>query len=103
EAWPAMVSGLLSVRSQLEEATPMLPLDLLRIPMFSLSVLTSICSFTAQMLAFVALPFLMQLTCHFSPLETGMIITPWPLATAIAATISGRLADRYPAGVLGAA
>ncbi len=103
EAVAAILFGVLFVRSQLEEAAPMLPLDLLRIPMFSLSVLTSICSFTAQMLAFVALPFLMQLTLHFSAVETGLLITPWPLATGIAAPISGRLADKYPAGVLGAA
>ncbi|MGA9796480.1 MAG: MFS transporter [Rhizomicrobium sp.] len=102
EAVAAIVFGILFVRSQLEEAAPMLPLDLLRIPMFSLSVLTSVCSFIAQMLAFVALPFLMQLTLHFSAVETGFLVTPWPLATGIAATISGRLADRYPAGVLGA-
>jgi DHA2 family multidrug resistance protein-like MFS transporter len=102
EAVAALVFGILFVRSQLEETVPLLPLDLLRIPMFSLSVLTSICSFTAQMLAFVALPFLLQLTLHFSAVETGLLITPWPLATGIAAPISGRLADKYPAGVLGA-
>jgi DHA2 family multidrug resistance protein-like MFS transporter len=103
EAVAAIVFGVLFVRSQLKDAAPLLPLDLLRIPMFSLSVLTSICSFMAQMLAFVALPFLLQLTLHFSAVETGLLITPWPLATGIAATISGRLADRYPAGILGAA
>jgi MFS transporter, DHA2 family, multidrug resistance protein len=103
EAIAALVFGVLFVRSQLEETVPLLPLDLLRIPMFSLSICTSICSFTAQMLAFVALPFLLQLTLHFSAVETGLLITPWPLATGIAAPISGRLADKYPAGVLGAA
>jgi len=30
-----------------------------------------------------------------------LLMTPWPLATAIAAPIAGRLADRYPAGALG--
>jgi DHA2 family multidrug resistance protein-like MFS transporter len=28
-------------------------------------------------------------------------MTPWPVAVAIAAPIAGRLADRYPAGILG--
>jgi DHA2 family multidrug resistance protein-like MFS transporter len=29
-------------------------------------------------------------------------MTPWPLTTAVVAPIAGRLADRYPAGLLGA-
>jgi len=33
---------------------------------------------------------------------TGLLMTPWPLAAAVAAPIAGRLADRYPAGILGA-
>lgn len=51
------VVGYLFVRSQLRKPYPLLPFDLLRIPIFSLSVFTSICSFVAQMLALVALPF----------------------------------------------
>ncbi|MDI5434884.1 hypothetical protein MJM45_31305, partial [Salmonella enterica subsp. enterica serovar Kentucky] len=39
---------------------PLLPIDLLRIPLFSLSIGTSICSFCAQMLAMVSLPFYLQ-------------------------------------------
>jgi DHA2 family multidrug resistance protein-like MFS transporter len=35
--------------------------------------------------------------------ETGLLITPWPLAIAVAAPVAGYLADRYPAGLLGAA
>ena len=30
-------------------------------------------------------------------------MTPWPLATALLAPISGRLSDRYPVGILGTA
>ena len=30
-----------------------------------------------------------------------MLITPWPVTVAIIAPIAGRLADRYPAGILG--
>ena len=51
------VVGYLFVRSQLRKPYPLLPFDLLRIPIFSLSVFTSICSSVAQMLALVALPF----------------------------------------------
>ena len=46
-----LVLGYIYVRSQLDRKYPMLPFDLLRIPVFSMSVLTSIISFTAQMTA----------------------------------------------------
>jgi DHA2 family multidrug resistance protein-like MFS transporter len=97
-----LVFGFALVKRQSMTAAPLLPVDLLRIPMFSLSVGTSICSFAAQMLALVSLPFLLQRSLGFTPVETGLLITPWPLAVAVTAPISGWLADRYPAGLLGA-
>jgi DHA2 family multidrug resistance protein-like MFS transporter len=78
-----------------------LPVDLLRIPVFALSVATSVCSFCAQMLAFVSLPFLFQNTLGLTQVETGLLITPWPVAIVFAAPIAGILSDRYSAGILG--
>jgi DHA2 family multidrug resistance protein-like MFS transporter len=80
---------------------PLLPVDLLRIPIFALSIATSIASFCAQMLAFVALPFYLQHRFGYSAVEIGLLITPWPIAVAFAAPIAGRLVERYPAGLLG--
>lgn len=93
--------GYLLVKRQLSRSAPLLPVDLLRIPIFALSVGTSISSFAAQMLALVSLPFLFQLELHYSAVETGLFITPWPIAIGIVAPIAGHLADRYPAGLLG--
>src|SRR6185437_12730432 len=87
---------------QFHQAWPLLPVDLLRIPLFALSIGTSICSFLAQMLAYVALPFYLQDELGRGAVATGLLMTPWPLATAVAAPIAGRLADRYPVGILGA-
>ena len=36
-----------------------------------------------------------------SQVETGLLMTPWPLTVAVIAPFAGRLADRYPAGILG--
>jgi len=97
----AMVFGFVLVTRQLAQTSPMLPVDLLRIPLFALSVATSICSFIGQSMALVALPFLFENTLGRGQVETGLLLTPWPLAVAVIAPFTGRLADRYPAGLLG--
>jgi len=90
------------VRHELERETPLIPFDLLRIRSFSLSIATSVCSFTGQMAALVALPFEIERLGH-GAVATGLLMTPWPVAVAFAAPLAGRLADRFPAGILGGA
>jgi DHA2 family multidrug resistance protein-like MFS transporter len=97
----ALVAGVVLVRRQLSRPNPLLPVDLLRRPIFALSLATSISAFMAQMLAYVALHFHLQYVLGRDAVTTGLLMTPWPLATAVAAPIAGRLADRYPAGILG--
>jgi DHA2 family multidrug resistance protein-like MFS transporter len=88
------VLGFAFVRRQRILAHPMLPLDLVALPRFSLAAVTSLWSFIAQGLAFVALPFLVQVAYGYSPLVSGLLFTPWPLSIAVVAPIAGRLADR---------
>ncbi|HUD50044.1 MFS transporter, partial [Parvibaculum sp.] len=102
EAVALLVCGVWLVRRQLAEKAPLLPIDLLRIPIFALSICTSILSFAGQMLAFVALPFYLQNQLGRNEVETGLLLTPWPIVLMIVGPLSGRLADRYPAGLLGA-
>ncbi|MBB3258840.1 DHA2 family multidrug resistance protein-like MFS transporter [Paraburkholderia bannensis] len=97
----AVVIGWFFVRRQLNQPAPLLPVDLLANPLFALSISTSVCSFCAQMLAFVALPFMLQDAYGFSQVQTGLLMTPWPLVIIVAAPVSGVLSDRYPAGILG--
>jgi len=97
----AAVAGALLVFRQTHMTSPLLPVDLLRIPIFALSIGTSIASFCGQMLAFVALPFYLESRFGYSAVEMGLLITPWPIAIAFAAPLAGRLLERYPAGLLG--
>ncbi|CAE6939496.1 Riboflavin transporter RibZ [Paraburkholderia nemoris] len=101
EALVAVVIGYFFVRRQLTQSAPLLPIDLLRIPVFALSIGTSVCSFCAQMLAFVSLPFLLQDTLGLSQVETGLLMTPWPAVIIIAAPIAGVLSDKISSGWLG--
>lgn len=95
------VAGVFLVRRELRREAPLVPFDLLRIPIFGLSIATSIVSFAAQMMAFVGLPFYFQTVLGKSAVATGLLMTPWPVAVGIAAPLAGRLADRYRAGALG--
>ncbi|WP_414164035.1 MFS transporter [Superficieibacter sp. BNK-5] len=97
-----LVAGFFFVRRQLHLPVPLLPIDLLRIPIFSLSICTSICSFCAQMLALVSLPFFLQSILGRSEVETGLLLTPWPLATMVMAPLAGYLIEKVHAGLLGA-
>jgi MFS transporter, DHA2 family, multidrug resistance protein len=97
----ALVLGFLLTRRQADHPAPMLPIDLFRRPLFALSALTAVCSFSVQGLSFVALPFYFEDILQRSQVETGFFMTPWPLVVAIMAPIGGRLSDRYPAGILG--
>ncbi len=89
------------VRMQLRDAFPILPFDLLKIPIFSLSLVTSILSFTSKMLAMVALPFLLVNTFHYGAVETGLIMTSWPIIIIFVAPLAGSLVGRIHSGILG--
>ncbi len=101
ELGAAVLLGMIFVRRQRFLTVPMLPLDLLRIPIFSLSLMTSICSFAAQSVAYVALPFYFQNGMGLSQGGTGALMTAWPLVVAVISPIAGRLSDRHSAGLLG--
>ncbi len=96
----AAVVGVWLIGRQLTRTAPLLPVDLMRIPLFSLSVATSICSFMAAGMALVSLPFLLENTLGRNEVQTGLLMTPWPLTVAAIAPVAGRLADRYKVGIL---
>ncbi|MES2184349.1 MAG: MFS transporter [Pseudomonadota bacterium] len=93
--------GIFYVRRQLALAVPLFPVDLLRIPVFRLSMCSSVGTFAAQMMAFISLPFLLLDAYGRSPAQTGLILTAWPLGVVTIAPIAGWLIGRFPDGLLG--
>lgn len=88
------------VRYQLGRKHPLLPVDLLARPGFSIAFATGFLSFVASNFFMISMPFTLTDILHRSPVETGLIITAWPVSIVMTAPLVGRLADRYPASIL---
>lgn len=90
-------------RRMAQQVAPLLPIDLLRIPLLRLSAVTSICSYIARTVAMLALPFLLATEMGRSASRTGLLMAPWSLVIVFIAPLSGSLSDRFDADRVGAA
>jgi MFS transporter, DHA2 family, multidrug resistance protein len=94
------LAGWFLVRRQFARpAAPLLPVDLLRIRAVGTAVAASVCGFAAWYAAYLSLPFLFQAAGR-GQAEAALLLTPWPLALAVAAPLAGRLSDRVPTALL---
>lgn len=96
-----MAVAVVHLRRQNRKSFALFPIDLLRIPLFRLSMMTSVGSFAAQTITFIALPFLMLDIWRISESETGWLLTCWPIGTIVAASLAGRWIGRFHGGWLG--
>jgi EmrB/QacA subfamily drug resistance transporter len=106
EAWgwsSAPVLGLLAVAVllavtfvvvELRARAPMFDLTLFRIRAFSAGLSSVVFAYVGLFAALFLLPFLLQGSSGFSPIEAGLLLTPIPLTTAVVAPFSGTLSDR---------
>lgn len=94
--------GAVFVRRELSQARPTLPIDLLKDRTISLSTTALFAVYMSSMIIMLTLPFRLQQQFHFSPVEAGAVIAPWPLVSMVVAPASGLLSDRISAGLLGA-
>lgn len=97
-----IIVGVFYLRRQFNRPQPLLPVDLFKNSMYSMSIATSVCSFIAQNVTMIALPFLYLNNFHFSEITTGLLMTPWPLATMIVSPIAARYVERHNPGTTAA-
>jgi DHA2 family multidrug resistance protein-like MFS transporter len=93
-----LAAGIALLCRERSTTFPILPVDLFRLPQFSIAVAGSVFLFLTQMTAFVALPF--YLHQHFDGVTVGMLLIVWPVAVALTAPVAGRLSDRMSGGLL---
>ncbi len=98
-----LIVGCFYLRRQFHHEQPLLPVDLFKNSMYSMSIVTSVSSFIAQNIAMISLPFLYLNTYHFPAITTGLLMTPWPLATMIVSPIAARYVERHNPGATAAA
>lgn len=108
-AWPAVAGGLLLtglivgwrfVKRELNRPNPILPVDLLARPAFTLAIMAALLSFVASMTFTLSLPFRLQAAYALSPAQIGAVMAAWPLTMMAVAPIAGALSDRAPKGLL---
>jgi MFS transporter, DHA2 family, multidrug resistance protein len=78
----------------------MIALDLFHLPRFAVAGQASFTGWAAWSIGVITLPFFLQLDYGMSPLQSGLLMTSWPIATACVAPLSGRFADRYAVGLV---
>lgn len=95
----AMLAAALIAR-QRSRAAPLWPIDLLALRPFRVSVIASICCFTAQSAGLLALPLYLQLGLGRGPLAAGLVLSCWPLTVAVTSVVANRMAERYGSAAL---
>lgn len=90
----------LFVRRELHRPVPILPVDLLARPAFTLAIAAALLSFTGSMAFNLSLPFRLQAAYGLSPAQIGGVMAAWPLTMMAVAPFAGYLSDRAPKSLL---
>ncbi|MGA7672437.1 MAG: MFS transporter [Nitrolancea sp.] len=82
------------VWTELHQLSPMLELRLFRIRPFTAGNTSLLIAFAGLFVATFLLPFFLEQGQGFSPLKSGLLLTPIPLTTMLFAPFSGIVSDR---------
>ena len=100
-ALAGLVSLLLLVRRERARSAPVVPVDLLAMPVLGLSALGAIACFVAAGALMLSLPFRLQETMGYSPEQAGLLLLPFALTMLVVAPLAGWMSDRIAPTKLG--
>lgn len=84
----------LFIRVERSRAAPLVEGVLFRNPIFTFGIVAAWMSYVAMFAYVFLMPFYLQSYRHFSVLETGMLMSLYPVVTAVLAPLFGALSDR---------
>ena len=90
----ALTCALALWRAEANSKSPLIEPALLRIRTFSIGLLTGLMSYAVLFGSLFLLPFYLERVLGESPAETGLLLTPVPIALGVMAPASGALVDR---------
>ncbi|MDR6567563.1 MFS transporter [Chitinophaga ginsengisegetis] len=88
---------VLFIRYEKKVPQPFLQLQLFRNSLLSASLLAAWLVYTVIMATVVLLPFYLVNEGHYTPLQTGLLMSFGPLVTAVLSVFAGKAADRFHA------
>ena len=89
-----LLLGFFFVRREFGRTRPLLPVDLLVRPTLALPTAGAVLIYTGFTIVIVVLPFQLQQTHGFSPIEIGTLMASIPVASFFVAPAAGILSDR---------
>ncbi len=88
-----VVCGVLLVRRERSRASPLFPVDLLRLGPFRTAFSVGFLGFIASNFFIVAMPFFLETGLGRNAVQTGLLMTPWATCVALGSFLVGRIAD----------
>jgi DHA2 family multidrug resistance protein-like MFS transporter len=95
------VSAWFLVQRERQRSHPVVPVDLLAMPVIGLSALAAVCAFIATGSLMLALPFRLEEALGYTPDKVGLLLLPFPLTMLVVSPLAGWLSDRIAPTKLG--
>lgn len=90
----------LLIRAERGMENPVLPLDIVSEPKFLAALLVCFVGYVTANFFMVSIPFTLTTYFHKTMVQSGFLITFWPLGMVLAGPVVAHAADRIPAGIL---